>query len=214
MKLNNKIKQTAILLLTISVTAGCASQQKQDTVETATESGPLASSVAIKNAKTAMDKASSLGYIWRDTGKILKKAEAAAQKGDEAKSVKLANKARSQAEMAEKQYYLEQGIDRSLPSSDIDSVSAMSSYHVIRGDSLWGIAGKDTIYGNPYQWPLIYKANSDKIKDADLIYPGQEFDIDSNPSDAEVSSSINHAKTRGVWSIGDIEESDKAYMSK
>lgn len=209
MKLNNKIKHIAVLILTASMAVGCASQQKQETPPAA-DSGPSASAVAIANAKAEMKKASSLGYLWRDTGKILKKAEAAAKKGDESKAVKLANEARSQAEMAVKQYYLEQGIDRSLPSSE----SSMSSYSVVRGDSLWGIAGKDTIYGNPYQWPLIYKANSDKIRDADLIYPGQEFDINSNPADSEVSAAINHAKTRGAWSIGAVEASDKAYLAK
>jgi len=208
MKLNNKIKHLAIVLLTLSMAIGCASQQKQDTPPAS--AGPSASSVAIANAKAAMKKASSLGYLWRDTGKILKKAEAAAAKGDEDAAVKLANEARTQAEMAVKQYYLEQGMDRSLPSVE----GSAASYNVIKGDSLWGIAGKEQTYSNPYQWPLIYKANSDKIKDADLIYPGQEFDINTSPSDAEVSAAVNHAKTRGAWSIGAVEESDKAYLSK
>lgn len=208
MKLNNKIKHLAIVLLTLSVAIGCASQQKQETPPAS--AGPSASSVAIANAKAAMKKASSLGYLWRDTGKILKKAEAAAAKGDEDAAVKLANDARSQAEMAVKQYYLEQGMDRSIPSAD----GSMASYNVIKGDSLWGIAGKEQTYSNPYQWPLIYKANSDKIKDADLIFPGQEFDINTSPSDAEVSAAVNHAKTRGAWSIGVVEESDKAYLSR
>jgi len=87
-----------------------------------------------------------------------------------------------------------------------------SSYEVNRGDHLWGISGES--YGNPYKWPLIYKANSDKIKDADLIYPGQVFDIDSDPSDADSAAAVNHAKTRGSWSIGVTEESDKAYLAQ
>ena len=87
-----------------------------------------------------------------------------------------------------------------------------SSYQVERGDSLWGISGKAEIYANPYQWPLIYKKNSDKIRDADLIHPGQVFDIDNNPSSSEISAAVNHAKTRGRWSIGVVEDSDKAYL--
>ena len=90
--------------------------------------------------------------------------------------------------------------------------SSTDSYEVSRGDHLWGISGKS--YGNPYKWPLIYKANSDKIKDADLIYPGQVLDIDSNPSDADSSAAINHAKSRGSWSIGTTEDSDKAYLAQ
>lgn len=91
-------------------------------------------------------------------------------------------------------------------------VSSIDSYEVNQGDHLWGISGKS--YGNPYKWPLIYKANSDKIKDADLIYPGQVLDIDSNPSDADGAAAINHAKSRGSWSIGTTESSDKAYLAQ
>jgi len=90
--------------------------------------------------------------------------------------------------------------------------AANIQYTVIKGDSLWSISGKAEIYNNPYQWPLIYKANSDKIKDADLIYPGQDFSIDRNPSAAEVDAAVNHAKTRGAWSLGEVEESDRHYL--
>lgn len=87
-----------------------------------------------------------------------------------------------------------------------------SDYQVERGDSLWGISGKAEIYGNPYQWPLIYKNNTSKINDADLIQPGQIFAIDNNPSSSEVGAAVQHAKTRGRWSIGVVEQSDKAYL--
>ncbi len=90
----------------------------------------------------------------------------------------------------------------------------MTRYEVERGDSLWSISGKSEIYGNPYQWPLIYKANSDKIRDADLIYPGQQFDIETSPAAAEVSAAIEHAKTRGSWTLGVVEETDKAYLAQ
>jgi len=95
-----------------------------------------------------------------------------------------------------------------------EAPSMDSSYEVTRGDHLWGISGKSSIYGNPYKWPLIYKANSDKIKDADLIHPGQVLDINVNPTDTESSAAINHAKTRGSWSIGTTEASDKAYLAE
>ncbi len=92
--------------------------------------------------------------------------------------------------------------------------TAAIDYTVLRGDSLWRISGKGEIYGNPYQWPLIYKANIAKIKDADLIYPGQEFEVHKGMSEADVNAAINHAKTRGAWSIGRVEASDKAYLAK
>lgn len=92
--------------------------------------------------------------------------------------------------------------------------SGEDTYTVVGGDSLWGIAGKDSIYSNSYQWPLIYKANRSKIKDADLIYPGQNFDIDRGASAAEIDAAINHAKTRGAWSVGDVEQSDLDYLNR
>ncbi len=50
-------------------------------------------------------------------------------------------------------------------------------YTVVRGDHLWGIAKKKEHYGNPFAWPVIYKANRDKIKNPDLIFPKQVFKI-------------------------------------
>jgi LysM repeat protein len=51
------------------------------------------------------------------------------------------------------------------------------NYIVKKGDTLWGIASKDFIYGDPWQWPLIYKANRDKIKNPHLIFPAQNLKI-------------------------------------
>lgn len=51
------------------------------------------------------------------------------------------------------------------------------THTVVEGECLWMIAGME--YGHPYyyKWPLIYNANRNQIKDPDLIYPGQVFDI-------------------------------------
>ncbi len=95
-----------------------------------------------------------------------------------------------------------------------DTRKAGDSYNVVRGDHLWGISGKATVYGNPYQWPLIFKANRDKIKDADLIHPGQVFAINRNASVGDVDAAVKHAKTRGAWSLGKAEDSDGKYLAK
>jgi nucleoid-associated protein YgaU len=91
--------------------------------------------------------------------------------------------------------------------------AAKMTYAVVKGDSLWRIAGKSEVYGNPFQWPLIYKANADKIKDADLIHAGQEFVVDKAPTQAAIDAATKHAKTRGAWSVGAVEESDKGYLN-
>ncbi len=54
---------------------------------------------------------------------------------------------------------------------------AVTMYTVVKGDHLWGIARKPEHYGNGFAWPMIYKANRDKIKNPDLIYPKQVFSI-------------------------------------
>lgn len=96
-------------------------------------------------------------------------------------------------------------------SQDFKAANSVSDYTVESGDNLWNISGKDEVYGNPYQWPLIYKANAAKIQDADLIFPGQVFRIPSATS-SEVSAAVQHAKTRGAWTIGEAEQSDLNYV--
>ena len=49
------------------------------------------------------------------------------------------------------------------------------TYTVVKGDSLWLIAKR--YYGNGSKYTLIYKANKGKIKNANLIYPGQKLFI-------------------------------------
>lgn len=59
---------------------------------------------AITAAEQARKEAASVGYEWRDTGKIIKKAKAALQKGDYDTAIKLANKAKRQGILAVQQY--------------------------------------------------------------------------------------------------------------
>ncbi len=51
------------------------------------------------------------------------------------------------------------------------AVTGNDSYIVVKGDCLWNIAKK--FYGKGSQYTLIYNANRDKIKNPNLIYPGQ-----------------------------------------
>ncbi len=50
-------------------------------------------------------------------------------------------------------------------------------YMVERGDNLWNIAKKESVYDDPYMWPRIYRANKEAIKDPDLIYPKQKLAV-------------------------------------
>lgn len=209
MKTTMMLKFTGLIAMTFAVAIGCSS-----TTDSVGESQQQAAKQAIASAKEANKRAQAAEYEWRDTGKLIKGAEKALADGKYDDAIKQANKARAQAENALAQKRAE---DARLAAMFGDSapppVASAGQYSVLRGDNLWNISAKPDIYNNPYQWPLIYKANSGKIKDADLIYPGQVLEINSNPGSAEADSAVRHAKTRGSWSIGAVEASDKAYLS-
>lgn len=57
------------------------------------------------------------------------------------------------------------------------AVEQGKTYAVQNGDSLWKIAKQ--FYGNGTQYSKIVSANTDKIKNPNLIYPGQVFAIPS-----------------------------------
>ncbi len=44
-----------------------------------------------------------------------------------------------------------------------------------RRDCLWRIAEYPFIYGDPWKWKVIFRANRSKIKDENLIFPNQVF---------------------------------------
>jgi nucleoid-associated protein YgaU len=50
-------------------------------------------------------------------------------------------------------------------------------YTVVEGDYLWKISKKEEIYNDPFQWIRIYNVNKDQIKDPNLIYKDQVFNI-------------------------------------
>lgn len=80
---------------------------------------------------------------------------------------------------------------------------AKDVHTVEKGDSLWKISESSDVYDDPFQWPVIYKANKDQIKDPDLIYPNQQFELPRDASQEEIDSAIHEAKTRGPWSLWD-----------
>ncbi|MDE1888538.1 MAG: LysM peptidoglycan-binding domain-containing protein, partial [Gammaproteobacteria bacterium] len=91
--------------------------------------------------------------------------------------------------------------------------AAKSTYTVVRGDSLWRIAGKSDVYGNALEWPLIFKANSDSIKHADLIYPKQNLNVVSNPLKTDVDSATWYAQHRGAWKNHRADKRDQEWLN-
>jgi nucleoid-associated protein YgaU len=170
---------------------------------------------AIYAAKLKNARARNLGAEWEENAKIIEEAEKAAADCENVRAKILAEKAEDAAAEAIAAMQMDSG-DSMDDSSDATMPAAASpyigGYLVVSGDNLWSIAGQDTVYSNPFMWPLIYKTNSGQIKDADLIFPGQYFYI-PKARGAERAAAIEHAKNRGAWTLGETEASDLDYLS-
>jgi nucleoid-associated protein YgaU len=69
----------------------------------------------------------------------------------------------------------------------------MGTYVVQKGDTLWEISGKSSVYGDSFSWPLLFKINRDLIQDPDLIYPDQKLAFDKSVSAEETANATKLA---------------------
>lgn len=65
----------------------------------------------------------------------------------------------------------------SAPPRDREASRTQADHVVRRGESLWAISASRAGYGKGVLWPRIYQANRGKIRDPNLIFPGQELAI-------------------------------------
>ncbi len=76
------------------------------------------------------------------------------------------------------------------------------TYTVVKGECLYVISGYSQIYDDPLKWPRIYRANKDKIKDPNLIYPGWVLNIPRGfPSTHTVIEGEYLSKIASYWEI-------------
>ena len=201
MKIPALTKHLGVVSLVLGVAVGCASTQEEQVAECEGISPRV--QTAINDAKATNQTARDIGAEWRGARKLINQAEAAGVDCEDQEAMQLASEAQLMAQEA---------IAFKRSQEQQPAATPDRSYTVKRGDTLWGISGRSVGYNDPYQWPLIYRANQSKITDADLIHPGQEFTIEADPSSSAVDAAISHAKNRGAWSLGETEASDKAYL--
>ena len=205
--INHSLKLFTLFLLTLILASGCASRNQVD-VETQQRAGD-----AIASAQTAIDEAAALGAEWREGQSLLDNARSAFDDNDFDTAISLANQAETAArDSIAAMNANENELVADLVEAEEVTLITTETYQVQRGDTLWGIAGRGSIYSNSYMWPLIYRANTNMINDPDLIYPGQNLEILTGVGQIEIDSAVNHARSRGNWSVGSPEESDGVYL--
>ena len=213
MKPTELLKVAAIAVVTSGLIVGCQ-QSSEEMTEVAMEEECQGATPEVRNAiyaaKLKNARARNLGAESEENAKIIEEAEQAAADCENVRAKILANKAEDAAAAA----IAAMSQPMETETTEVAEESPyLGGYLVVSGDNLWNIAGQDTIYGNPFMWPLIYKTNSGQIKDADLIYPGQYFYI-PKAKGPERAAAIEHAKNRGAWSIGQTEASDLDYLAQ
>jgi tetratricopeptide (TPR) repeat protein len=149
-----------------------------------------------------------------DAERTLEEAKRAYEAGDYVGAKQLAQAALEKAQEAEaiakqvgmqKQEEQARRIAGEIADPGATRMPYPTNHVVIKGETLWWIAEYKQIYDDPFQWPVIYRANRDRIRDPDLIYPDQNFVIPREPdlTNEMRQEAIKFAKNRGAWSLYD-----------
>ena len=216
MKMAVLYKHLGVAALTFGIAVGCATTQQPQAEQDQGCDPELVDEVnaSIQQAQSSLREARNMGADAGDAAQLISSAEDARDDcriGDALADAQEAKTAAADAMAAYKQRQKEQR-QKQMKKEREQQEPEDRSHTVSRGDTLWGISGSSVGYNDPYQWPLIYRENAGKIDDPDLIYPGQEFTIEAQPSDDAVEAAVEHAKTRGAWELGEVEASDQEYL--
>lgn len=140
---------------------------------------------AIASASKAIDAAWEVGADVTIAESLLEEARSAFAEGDYPTATSKAWEAEASANAAREAALakaMEEGevVEEEIAEEEVvegePGVYVVGTWERDR-DCLWNIAKKKRFYGDPWKWKRIYRANQDKIKDPDLIYPGQRLSI-------------------------------------
>ena len=160
--------------------------------------------LAKAKAAGAQDKASSQ---YSSAESKLAEAKKLIDQGQYKKAKQLLEEATQQAKMAEQTAIAANQPKPVVSATKTEEASAMgktetkmtqeikgADHHVVvKGECLWKISGYKQVYNDPFQWPVIYQANKDQIKNPDRIKPKQDFKISRDATDEELKAARKKA---------------------
>jgi len=170
-----------LLSLLLVVLTGCPKRPLVPPVDKAR----LDAEEAIASASEAINRAREVGADVTEAEGLLEEAKGAFDEGDYATAISKAREAEESANQARERALAKAREEEEKEWEVVEEekvVEGAPKIYVVGTwardrDCLWNIAKKPSIYGDPWKWKRIYKANTDKIKDPDLIYPGQRLTI-------------------------------------
>jgi len=176
-----KVLGLFLLSLLVVVLSGCPKRPLVPPVDQAR----LDAEEAIASASKAIDAAWEVGADVTVAESLLEEARSAFAEGDyptatskawEAEAAANAAREEALAKAIEEEEVVEEEVVEEEVVEEAPRVYVVGTWERDR-DCLWNIAKKNRFYGDPWKWKRIYRANQDKIKDPDLIYPGQRLSI-------------------------------------
>jgi len=167
----------------LKAAASSVEQARQADAATYNAAGLKQSEAKLAEAKKSMSDPCK--YL--DAKKL---AEDAARQANNAREAALAEKRRIEEERRRAEEERRRKEEEARRAEEDRLKMFPPTYVVQKGDYLWRISGMQRIYENPVFWPIIHDANSGKIADPDLIYPGQELTIPRDLSDQQMSDKL------------------------
>ena len=177
-----KVLALCLFSLLLLVLTGCPKRPLVSPVDQAR----LDAEEAIASASKAIDAAWEVGADVTIAESLLEEARSAFAEGDYPTATSKAWEAEASANAAREAALAkareEEEVVEEEEIAEEEVVEEVSGFYVVGTwerdrDCLWNIAKKKRFYGDPWKWKRIYRANQDKIKDPDLIYPGQRLSI-------------------------------------
>jgi nucleoid-associated protein YgaU len=171
-KKNEEAKELAISAYDKAVEAKNLSLARLEELKKNAESAIADAKEAINSAKEAeAEKYAPLKL--KEAEDLLTQAEEALGKAEYHSAIDLANQSAAAAREAKR-------IALAKKEEELKKLEKPTHHIVVKGECFWIIAGYEEIYGNPFMWPKLYRANKHILRQPDnphLIHPEQKFVI-------------------------------------